>query len=209
MATPKGAIIGAVQSINISSNAKASPRNKAIGNIDSVQFTNNDPTNTATVTFLGAGANVFGASSVSVPPNGGTSSHLTPNQSNLTVDYIVAAGSATGGPNSIEVGSGPLEIDVIDSNGDTNLGTAEIPNNGTLFFNNQTGYPGTVTFGDSNTLFDSSGNGVSSQPLAANSAAPTLTGKGTNKHVSYSVHLNTGERHRVGDGSGSIKVGSN
>ena len=114
MATPKEALTGISQTININSNAKASPKNQPIGNSDTVTFKNNDPNNTATVTFLGAGADEFSyngstVSSVTVTA-GGTAGPLTPNNSNLTVDYQVSIAPQQGGPFSIEVGSGPLQI---------------------------------------------------------------------------------------------------
>ncbi len=207
MATPKEALTGAVQPININQHAKAAPPNQAIANTDSVQFTNSDPSNTATVTFLGAAANVFGASTVSIAPNGGTSGQLTPNQSNLTVDYKVAVGSLTGGPFSIEVGSGPLEIDIVDTTGNTNLGTAAIPNNGSLYFKNETSETATIDFDIANALFDSSGNSVTSQTVNPNSSGEVLTGRGTNKDVTYSVDMTPIQPDRVATGNGSIKIG--
>jgi len=207
MATPKEALTGAVQPININQHAKAAPPNQAIANTDSVQFTNSDPSDTATVTFLGAAANVFGASTVSIAPNGGTSGQLTPNQSNLTVDYKVAVGSSTGGPFAIEVGSGPLEIDIVDTTGNTNLGTAEIPNNGSLYFKNETSETATIDFDAANALFDSNGNSVTSQTVNPNSSGGVLTGRGTNKDVTYSVDMTPIQPGRVATGNGSIKIG--
>lgn len=207
MATPKEALTGAVQPININQHAKAAPPNQAIANADSVQFTNSDPSNTATVTFLGAAANVFGASTVSIAPDGGTSGQLTPNQSNLTVDYKVAVGSLHGGPFSIEVGSGLLEIDIVDATGNTNLGTAAIPNNGSLYFKNETSETATIDFDVANALFDSSGNSVTSQTVNPNSSGGVLTGRGTNKDVTYSVDMTPIQPDRVATGNGSIKIG--
>jgi hypothetical protein len=206
MATPKEALTGTVQPININQNAKAAPPNRPMANIDQVQFTNNDPTNTATVTFLGAAANAFGASSVSILPNA-TSDPLTPTQSNLIVDYNVAVGTARGGPYSIAVGSGPLEIDILDSTGNTNLLYAAIPNNGSLFFRNETANEdATVDFGEANVLFDN-GNSVTSQSVPASSSGKVLTGRGTNKDVSYTVSMATSNTGRVMTANGSIKVG--
>jgi hypothetical protein len=215
MATPRGAITGAIQVININSQAKAAPPNQAIANTDTVQFKNNDPANAATVTFLGAGANVFSENGVPITtltiPAASQSGALTPGQSNLTVDFSVVVGSNQGGPFSIQIGSGPLEIDIINTAGNTNLGTAAIPNNGTLFFNNQTSKQATVTFGAPNVLYDSNGNSVTSQSVAANTQGAVLTGKGTNKSVTYGVAISAvmGERRSgVGDGSDTIMVGS-
>ena len=208
MATPKEALTGAVQPININHHAKAAPPNQAIANTDSVQFTNSDPSNTATVTFLGAAANVFGASTVSIAPNGGTSGQLTPNQSDLTVNYNVVVGSLTGGPFSIEVGSGPLEIDIVDATGNTNLGAAEIPNNGSLYFKNEmTTETATINFGAANALFDSNGNSVTSQTVNPDSSGGVLTGRGTNKDVTYSIDMSPIQPDRVATGNGSIKIG--
>src|SRR5262249_7950264 len=133
MATPKEAL-AASQTINLNSNAQASPRNQAIGNQDTVAFKNNSQPNPATVTFLGAGAGEFGSTNITISP-GTTCNPLTPTTSNVTVNYNVNNGNS-GGPFSIQVGSGPLEIDIIDPEGATNLPTAEIPNNGSVFFRN-------------------------------------------------------------------------
>jgi hypothetical protein len=207
MATPKEALIGASQNININSSGKASPSNQSIGNQDTVTFNNNDANNAATVTFLGAGANEFGASSTTIPA-GGSSGPLAPTTSNVTVDYNVTVGNNGGGPFSIQVGSGPLEIDIVDLEGDTNLPTAEIPNNGSVFFRNEMGYSATIQFNKANVLFDGNGNSVTQQVVNANSAGAVLTGRGTNQDVSYTINV-TGHPRKVETGGGSIKVGSN
>jgi hypothetical protein len=205
MATPKEALTGAVQSININSNGKASPRNQLIGNQDTVTFTNNDANNAATVTFLGAGANEFGGA-VTIPA-GGSSAPLTPVNGNVTVDYDVTVGSNGGGPFSIQVGSGPLEIDIVDLEGDTNLPTAEIPNNGSVFFANMMGYTATIQFDKANVLFDENGNSVTQQVVNANLSGAVLTGRGTSQDVGYTINL-AGHPRKVETGSGSIKVGN-
>lgn len=213
MATPKEALTGVSQTININSNAKASPKNKPIGNSDTVTFQNNDPNNQATVTFLGAGASEFSyngstVSSVTVPAAGGTAGPLTPNNSNVTVDYQVSMVSETGGPFSIEVGTGPLQIDIVDDQGDTDLPIAEIPNNGSLFFNNQVGNTATITFDKPNVMFDSNGNSVTSQTVNGGSPGAPLTGRGTDQRVGYTIAI-SGHPRRVETGTGTIKVGSN
>src|SRR6267154_457354 len=205
MATPKEALTGAVQSININSNGKASPRNQLIGNQDTVTFTNNDANNAATVTFLGAGANEFGGA-VTIPA-GGSSAPLTPVNGNVTVDYDVTVGSNGGGPFSIQVGSGPLEIDIVDLEGDTNLPTAEIPNNGSVFFANTMGYTATIQFDKANVLFDENGNSVTQQVVNANLSGAVLTGRGTSQDVGYTINL-AGHPRKVETGSGSIKDGN-
>ena len=213
MATPKEALTGVVQPININSQAKAAPPNKTMANTDTVQFTNNDPHDDATVTFEGAGAGVFTlngqpVTTLTISANGGVSGELTPTQSNLTVDYLVSAGANSGGAFSIEVGTGPLEIDIVDDDGDTNLEAAAIPNNGTLYFKNETGETATITFGgDKDVLYDSNGNPVTSQTVDNNSSGGVLTGKGSNKHVTYGVAMSVAEPGRVGTGGSSIKVG--
>jgi len=205
MATPKEALTGAVQSININSNGKASPRNQSIGNQDTVTFKNNDANNAATVTFLGAGANEFGGA-VTIPA-GGSSAPLTPVNGNVTVDYDVSVGSNGDGPFSIQAGSGPLEIDIVDLEGDTNLPTAEIPNNGSVFFANTMGYTATIQFNKANVLFDGNGNSVTQQVVNANSSGAVLTGRGTSQDVGYTINL-AGHPRKVETGSGSIKVGN-
>jgi hypothetical protein len=206
MATPKEALTGAVQTININSNGKASPNNQSIGNQDTVTFKNNDANNAATVTFLGAGANEFGGA-VTIPA-GGSSAPLTPVNSNVTVDYDVTVGSNGGGPFSIQVGGGPLEIDIVDLEGDTNLPTAEIPNNGSVFFANTMGYTATIHFDKANVLFDENGNSVTQQVVNANLSGAVLTGRGTSQDVGYTINL-AGHPRKVETGNGSIKVGSN
>jgi hypothetical protein len=206
MATPKEALTGAVQTININSDGKASPKNQSIGNQDTVTFKNNDANNAATVTFLGAGANEFGGA-VTIPA-GASSASLTPVNSNLTVDYNVTVGGNGGGPFSIQVGSGPLEIDIVDLEGDTNLPTAEIPNNGSVFFANTMGYTATIQFNKANILFDENGNSVTQQVVNANSSGAVLTGRGTSQDVGYTINLASHPR-KVQTGNGSIKVGSN
>jgi hypothetical protein len=214
MATPKEALTGVSQTININSNAKAAPPNQGIGNTDSIIFQNNDQNSAATVTFLGAGASEFNyqgmnASTISVPA-GASFGPMTPNFPNVTVDYKVSVDGNNGGPFSIEVGAGPLEIDITDAEGSTNLGVAEIPNNGTVYFNNKTNDTASITFSPANVLFDGNGNSVTQQTVNGNSAGAVLTGRGTNKNVSYWVNMSNQERDgRVGSGAGSIKVGSN
>ena len=213
MATPKEALTGISQTININSNAKASPKNQPMGNSDTVTFKNNDPNNTATVTFLGAGADEFSyngstVSSVTVPAAGGTAGPLTPNNSDVTVDYLVSITSQEGGPFSIEVGTGPLQIDIVDDQGDTDLPIAEIPNNGTLFFNNEVDDTATITFDKANVMFDSNGNSVTSQTVNGDSQGATLTGRGTSQDVGYTINV-AGHPRRVETGTGTIKVGSN
>jgi hypothetical protein len=209
MATPKEALTGASQTININSNGKASPVNQSIGNQDTVTFKNNDANDAATVTFLGAGANEFnGTSGGSVTiPAGASSAPLTPLNSNVTVDYSITVGSNSGGPFSIQIGSGPLEIDIVDLEGDTNLPTSEIPNNGSVFFRNTMGYSATIQFNKANVLFDENGNSVTQQVVNANSAGAVLTGRGTNQDVGYTINL-SGHPRIVETGSGSIKVGN-
>ena len=213
MATPKEALTGASQTININSNAKASPANQGIGDTDNVTFQNNDHTDSATVTFLGAGANEFNyqgmnASTISVPA-GGSVGPLVPNTPNVTVDYNVSVGNNNDGPFSIEVGSGPLEIDIVNVFGNTNLMYAAIPNNGTVFFKNETTGTATIAFTPADVLYDSNGNSVSQQTVNPQSSGAVLTGKGTNKNVSFSINVSVGESDRVETGNGSIKVGSN
>jgi hypothetical protein len=214
MATPRGALTGALQIININSQGKASPANQAIANTDTVTFKNNDPVNTVTITFEAAGQGAFSENGVSVNtltiPAASQVGPLTPTKSNLTVNYNVT-GSNPVGYFSIQIGSGPLEIDIVDTFGHTNLPTAVIPNNGTIFFSNKTSGAATVTFGTSNVLYDSSGNSVTSQAVPASSPGATLTGKGTNKNTTYGVAVAAamGERRGgVGDGSDTIMVGS-
>jgi len=213
MATPQEALIGAVQTININSQADASPRNQSIGSRDSVQFKNNDSSKDATVTFEGAGADVFTlngvpVTTVSVPPGGGVVGPLTPTE-NVTVNYGVIVGAKSGGAFAIQVEDGSLEIDIVDDEGNTNLGEAEIPNNGLLFFNNETGDNATIHFGgDQNVLYDSNGNAVTSQAVGANTSGGVLTGRGTNKNVTYIISMTVPPADGgLGGGNGSIKVG--
>jgi len=213
MAQPKEALVGANQSININSQAKASPANQIIGNNDTVTFNNNDPSNSATVAFLGAGSNEFSQNGTTVTtvtiPAGTSSAALSPNVQNVTINYSVTIGDTTNESFAIEVGTGALEIDIVNSSGSTNLGAAGIPNNGTLFFKNTVGYQATVTFSKANVMYDPNGNSVTSQTIGANSSGQVLTGKGTNQDVRYGVRLATEPGGLVGDGSGSIKIGSN
>lgn len=213
MATPKEVLTGVVQPISINSQAKAAPPNKPMANADTVQFTNNDPVDNAIVTFEGPGAGVFTLNGVpvttlTISANGGVSGELTPTQSNLTVDYLVSAGANSGGAFSIEIGTGPLEIDIVDGDGNTNVENAAIPNNGTLYFKNETGETATITFGgDKDVLYDSNGNAVTSQTVDNNSSGGLLTGKGSDKRVTYGIVMSIVDPGRVGTGGGSIKVG--
>lgn len=213
MAQPKEALVGATQTININSQAVAAPKNQAIGATDSVQFKNNDPKNDATVTFEGAGAGVFTlngqpVTSVSVPSGGGIVGPLSPTES-VTVNYRVKVGTASGGPFAIQVAGGALEINIIDTDGNTDLDDAEIPNNGTLIFNNEAGENATIDFGgDRHVLYDASGNEVTSTPADAGSSSEVLTGKGTDKKVTFTITMTTARKDAgLGGGSGSIKVG--
>src|SRR5215831_18691209 len=210
MAHPKEAPIAAQQPININSQGTASPHNLPMADTDTVVFNNNNPTDTASVTFLGAGASVFSNPPVMVP--NGSSPSLSPQQPDVTVNYLVGMGGASHGPFSIQVGSGPLEIDVLDGFGNTNLPNAAIPNNGQIQFKDLTSIGGTVTF--NSPLYDGNGNPVTSQQLNANSPSPALTGRGTNKEVLYFTNMNTNaaKEHThghggVGGGSGTIKIG--
>lgn len=208
MATPKEALTGTNQTINVN-NAKASPKNQGIGNQDTVTFKNNDSNNAATVAFLGAGANEFGSNPITIPASD-SSSPLTPTTPNITVDYQITQGGAVGLPYSIEVGSGPLEIDITNANGDTAPSDAGIPNNGTLFFKNEsTSLEASITFsGDHNVLFYPDSTPVTSPLLVpANSSTVNLQGRGSDKHVSYITEMKLTKADRVMTGSGSIKVG--
>jgi hypothetical protein len=211
MATPKEALTGTSHTININSNAKASPSNLAIGNQDTVTFQNNDQTSNATVTFLGAGADEFDYEGQPVTtatvPAGGSFGPLTPNTADVTVNYDVQVGSAADGPFAIEVGTGPLEIDIVDDSGNTNLEEAEIPNNGTLFFENQATAKATISFGGDKVLYDPNGNPVDSVTVDAGSSSEVLTGKGTNKEVTYSIAMSLQTDGGLGGGNGTIKVG--
>jgi len=209
MATPKEALTGTEQTISLN-NGKASPRNKGIGNQDTVIFQNNDSSNAATVTFLGAGANEFGSNPVNVPA-GQSSGLLTPNTPNITVDYQVTQGAVTDKPFSIEVGTGPLEIDISGSTGDPTPADAGIANGGTLFFKNgSTTQDASLTFGgDHNVLFYTDSTPVTS-PLvvSASSSSAHLQGRGDSKHVTYTTEMQVAKADRVmTTGSGSIKVG--
>jgi hypothetical protein len=145
---------------------------------------------------------------LTVSAGGGVSGELSPSQSNLTVDYAVSVGTNSAGPFSIAIGTGPLEIDILGTGGDTNLEFAAIPNNGTLYFKNETSETATIAFGgDKDVLYDSNGHAVTSQTVNANSSGGVLTGKGLNKHVSYGVTMSIAEPERVETGGGSIKVG--
>lgn len=209
MVAPKEALVGN-QPININSQAKASPANQVIGNNDTVTFNNNDPSNSATVSFLGAATNEFSYNGANMPTvtiaAGSSSMALTPNAPNVTANYNVAIGAKNDGPFAIVVGSGRLEIDIVDNSGSTNMPFAEIPNNGSLFFNNTLNYQVTVTFSKPNVLFDSNGNSVTSQVIPATNAGGTLTGRGTNNDVKYTTQV-ADDRGRVRDGSGTIKIG--
>lgn len=214
MATPKEALAGTDHQININSNAQASPKNQAIGNQDTVTFKNNDPNDDAQVTFLGAGAGEFSyngspVTSVTVPAGGGATGPLTPINGNVTVDYKVIVGSNIAIPFSIEVGTGPLEIDIVDDDGDTNLEDAAIPNNGTLLFKNKsTDDTAIISFGgDKDVLYDQNGNPVTSQRVGPSTSGALLTGKGSNKNVTYSVSMSVAADSGLGGGNGTIKVG--
>jgi hypothetical protein len=209
MATPKEARTETNQTISIN-NCKASPRNKGIGNQDTVTFQNNDQNNDATVTFLGAGADEFGSNPINVPA-GNSSSVLTPTTPNITVNYQVTQAGAMDEPFSIEVGTGPLEIDISGSNGDPTPANAGIANGGTLFFENEsTTQQASITFGgDHKVLFYPDGSPVTS-PLVvpASSSSPILQGRGASKHVTYDTQLQVAKTGReFTTGSGSIKVG--
>jgi hypothetical protein len=212
MATPKEALTGTNQTININ-NAKASPKDQGIDNQDTVTFKNNDTNDAATVTFLGAGAGEFSYNGSPVTtldvPAGGSAGPLTPPTSNVTVDYQVQAGSDAGGPFSIAVGTGPLEIDIVDDAGNTNLENAAIPNNGTLFFKNESSDDtATITFGgDRDVLYDQNGNPVTSQQVGPGTSGTALTGRGSNKDVTYSVSMSAQPGGGLGGGNGTIKVG--
>ena len=208
MAHPKEAPIAAQQPINISSQGTASPHNLPMANTDTVVFNNNNPTDTASVTFLGAGASVFSNPPVMVP--NGSSPGLPPQQPDVTVNYLVGMGGASHGPFSIQVGTGPLEIDVLDAFGNTNLPNAAIPNNGQVQFCDKSTVGGNVTF--DSPLYDQNGNPVTSQPLTANTYSAPLTGRGTNKNVRFFTNMNVPKEHShghggVGGGSGTIKIG--
>lgn len=212
MATPQEALVDATQSIHINSNAKAAPPNQAIGNADSVTFSNNDPNDSATMQFLANGANEFTyqgspASSFTIPP-AGSYGPLVPTTSNVTVDYNVTVGQNSGGPFSVQVGSGPLQIDIVNVLGNTDLPIAAIPNNGTVTFNNETSGTAYVTFSPSDALYDQNNNPVPEQVVHASTVGAPLTGRGTNKNVSYWVNVITQVKSdRVETGNGTIKIG--
>ena len=211
MATPKGAITGAVQPILIGASGNASPPNQLMGNVDTVQYQNGNSVTNATVKFLGAGKYAFGNnnSSVTVPSNNGKSGQLPPQLAwnNCTVNYAVTLGVTQSPTFSIQIGTGPLEIDITDTAGTTNIPASAIGNNGTLFFKNLTAEKATLNFGGDQVLYDSNGNLVTSQVVNANSSGAVLTGRGTNKNVTYTVAMSAAAYGDVRGGSGSIKVG--
>jgi len=212
MATPKEALVGATQSININSNAKAAPPNQVIGNADSVTFNNNDHNDSATVQFLANGANEFTyqgspVSSFSIAP-GNSFGPLVPVTFNVTVDYNVSVGQNSGGPFCLQVGSGPLQIDIVNPSGGTDLQNGAIPNNGMVTFNNETTGTAYVTFSPGDALYDQNNNPVAEQVIQPSTLGAQLTGKGTNKNVSYWVNVITQVKSdRVETGNGTIKIG--
>ena len=210
MATPKEALTGTDQTINISSNAKASPWNQLIDDTDTVTFKNNDQNEPALVTFLGAGAGEFTyqgqpVTTLTIPP-GESVGPLTPVNSNLTVNYNVSVGANSDGAFAIEVGTGPLEIEITDDDGNTEPNEAEIPNNGSFFFENESADDqASISFGgDSGVLRYQNGDPVISPVVvAAGEASATIFGQGTNKKVTYSIIMSA----EAGGGNGTIKVG--
>jgi hypothetical protein len=56
-------------------------------------------------------------------------------------------------------------------------------------------------------VYDSNGNAVTSQTVNPNSSGGVLTGKGSNKRVSYGVTMSIAKPGRAGTGGESIKVG--
>jgi|SRR5215467_2743387 len=210
MATPKEALTGTDQTININSNAKATPWNQQIGNTDTVTFKNNDQSDAAIVTFLGAGVGEFTyqdepVTTLTIPP-GESVGPLTPNTPNVTVNYNVGVGQNSDGAFAIEVGSGPLEIEILDDDGSTEPNEAEIPNNGSFFFQNEsTDDQASISFGgDTSVLHYQNGDPVVSPVVVeASSQSATIFGQGTNKKVTYSVIMSA----KAGGGNGTIKVG--
>ena len=210
MATPKEALTGTDQTININSNAKATPWNQQIGNTDTVTFKNNDQSDAAIVTFLGAGVGEFNyqdepVTTLTIPP-GESVGPLTPNTPNVTVNYNVGVGQNSDGAFAIEVGSGPLEIEILDDDGSTEPNEAEIPNNGSFFFQNEsTDDQASISFGgDTSVLHYQNGDPVVSPVVVeASSQSATIFGQGTNKKVTYSVIMSA----KAGGGNGTIKVG--
>ena len=210
MATPKEALTGTDQPININSNAKASPCNQLIDNTDTVSFKNNDQSDAALVTFLGAGAGEFTYQGQPVTaltiPAGESVGPLTPVSANVTVNYNVKVATSSGEAFAIEVGTGPLEIDIVDDDGTTEPNEAGIPNNGSFFFKNESADDqASISFaGDTGAFHYQNGDPVVSPVVvAAGSSSATIFGQGTNKKVTYSIIMSAA----AGGGNGTIKVG--
>ena len=209
MAQPKEALTGATKPITISGNAVVTPPNQTMGNSDIAQFTNTSSAINATVTFLGAARYAFGNNygSFSVPSNNGKVP-LTPHMNNLTVNYTVGMGVILSNTYSIEIGTGPLEIDITDSLGSTNIPASSIGNNGTFFFRNLTSLKATITFPAGQTsIYNADGTLATSQVILANSPGAVLTGIGTNQFVTYTIAMTNADGEIVGTGTKSIKVG--
>jgi hypothetical protein len=96
----------------------------------------------------------------------------------------------------------------VDAVGNIDLPTAAIPNNGTVTFNNETSGTAYVTFSPSEALYDQNNNPVAEQVVNASTAGAPLTGRGTNKNVSYWVNvISRAKSDHVETGNGTIQIG--
>ncbi|MBV9572943.1 MAG: hypothetical protein JOY93_02725 [Acidobacteriales bacterium] len=115
--------------ITINASGAAQPAT-TIGNSDSISFHNAAP-NAIKITFTNSNGTVFNdIPSIGV---GQTSAAQNPQQINQTVNYSVTNLSSQGvqGPYAIEVGSGPLRVNIVNGNATpASMATVEIPQGG-------------------------------------------------------------------------------
>lgn len=207
MAQPKEAMVAQTKRISIDSNYKASDQNVKISAGDSIEFSSH-ASQDCTAAFTPSAP----FSNQTVPANNSAPAQSTSStQPPITVDYFIQAPGVTTGPYSVTVDDGALPI-TVDSYGDSDLNSAAIPNNGTLYFTyNLDGPnpPGSITANFTNPngqdgLF-LNGQQVTSQVLNPGDNT-ALEGRG-NASVGFTFSGTT-PKVAAGGGGGTIKVGS-
>jgi hypothetical protein len=121
--------------IDITSTGSAQQPDTNIANTDNIEFKNLAPFDVA-ITFTTTSGTVFN-NIPDIPRNGGVSAPQSPQMMNVTVNYSIKnlSTNTSQGPYGIEVGSGPMQINLANETPDPP--TISIPHGGKIQFDNE------------------------------------------------------------------------
>jgi len=137
IASPATVRLSAQTILGVTAQGTAAQPNVEIDNTQSIQF-QNDASFPISITFTTSGGIVFSSvTNIAAGQKGGT---LTPQQLNVTVNYSITNlnNGQVRGPYGIEVGTGPIAINI--TNGVPDLDTVSIPTPGQIQFNSDASY---------------------------------------------------------------------